>query len=130
MNRRAALVLTLVFGGFFVLFLIFLTIAFASVKAQGKHGKSPLGGNGPKIGVVELKGVIGEERTGIQGSREAEEIRDFAEDDDIKAIVVRIDSPGGAVAPSQEIWAEIKRSRKKKKVICSQGNLAASGGYY
>jgi protease-4 len=130
MNRRAAVVLVVVFGGFFVLFLLFLAIAYSAVRnTPERHaGKTSFGG--PKIGVVELKGTIGDEKGGIQGSREAEQIRDFAEDDKIKAILIRIDSPGGSVAPSQEIWEEIKRSRKKKKVVCSQGNLAASGGYY
>lgn len=130
MNRRATVVLAVVFGGFFILFLGFLGIAYTAVHSGGsaKHFKGA--SSGPKIGVVELKGTIGDDRNGIQGSKEAEQIRDFAEDDDIKAIVIRINSPGGAVAPSQEIWEEIIRSRKKKKVVCSQGNLAASGGYY
>ena len=52
------------------------------------------------------------------------------ERDDVKAIVVRIDSPGGAVGPSQEIHGEIKRLREKKKVVASMGTIAASGGYY
>lgn len=130
MNRRAAVVLVGVFGGFFVLFLIFLGLAFSALKGQDKRSRG--GGTGPKIGVVELKGTIGDDRNGIEGLREAEQIREFAEDDDIKALVIRIDSPGGAVAPSQEIWSEIKRTREKKnkKVVCSQGQLAASGGYY
>jgi protease-4 len=128
MNRRATVVLAVVFGGFFVLFLAFLGIAYSAVHGGGKHFKP--GSSGPKIGVVELKGVIGDDRNGIQGFREAEQIRDFAQDDDIKAIVLRINSPGGAVAPSQEIWEEVIRAKKKKKVVCSQGNLAASGGYY
>jgi protease-4 len=130
MNRRATVILAAVFGGFFLLFLVFLGIAFAAVKGQGSHKLKTLASNGPKIGVVELKGVIGEEKSGIAGNKEAEQIRDFAQDDEIKAIVIRINSPGGAVAPSQEIAEEIIRSRTKKKVICSQGNVAASGGYY
>lgn len=130
MNRRATVILAAVFGGFFLLFLLFLGIAFAAVKSQGNHKFKALASNGPKIGVVELKGVIGEEKSGIAGGKEAEQIRDFAEDDEIKAIIVRINSPGGAVAPSQEIAEEIIRSRTKKKVICSQGNVAASGGFY
>lgn len=130
MNRRSTVVLVGIFGGFFVLFLLFLGIAFAALKGQEKRIKGSTGG--PKIGVVELKGTIGDDRNGIQGLREAEQIRDFAEDEEIKALLIRIDSPGGAVAPSQEIWAEIKRTREKKnkKVVCSQGNVAASGGYY
>lgn len=124
-NKSTALVLGAVFGGLFLLFLVFLVLAWAAMK-----GGEMSTGTGPKIGVVELTGMIGDGKTGIEGRREAEQIREFAEDDGIKAIVVRIDSPGGAVAPSQEIWEEIKRSREKKKVVCSQGNMAASGGYY
>ena len=51
-------------------------------------------------------------------------------DKDIDAILIRIDSPGGAVAPSQEIAEAVKRARKDKRVICSMGTVAASGGYY
>jgi protease-4 len=130
MNRRATVILSVVFGGFFLLFLGFVTVAFVAVhQAGGKRFSFKGPATGPKIGVVELKGTIGDEK-GVQGSREAEQIREFAQDDDIKAIVIRINSPGGAVAPSQEIWEEINRSREKKKVVCSQGNVAASGGYY
>jgi protease-4 len=54
----------------------------------------------------------------------------FATDDSIKAVVVRIDSPGGSVGPSQEIHDEVQRLAEKKPVVCSLGNVAASGGYY
>lgn len=124
-NKRTAVVLSGVFGGLFLLFLIFLALAWAAVQ-----GGSVSVGNGPKLGVVELKGMIGDPKMGIDGRREAEQIREFARNDEIKAIIIRIDSPGGAVAPSQEIWEEIKRARTKKKVVCSQGGVAASGGYY
>lgn len=126
MNRRSLAVLAVVFGGFFILFLAFLGLAYSAIRSEGGHKLS----TGPRIGVVELTGMIGDAQNGIEGSREAEEIRDFAEDDEIKAILVRIDSPGGAVAPSQEINEEIKRAREKKHVLCSMGQTAASGGYY
>ena len=51
-------------------------------------------------------------------------------DSSIKALVLRVDSPGGGVVPSQEIYNEIKRFAAKKKVVVSMGSLAASGGYY
>jgi protease-4 len=57
-------------------------------------------------------------------------IKRFIDDDDMKAVVVRIDSPGGAVAPSQEIYDELGKLAEKKTVVCSMGNLAASGGFY
>jgi protease-4 len=127
MNRRSLALLAVVFGGFFVLFLVFLGLAFAALRGE-THARP--GTDGPRIGVVELRGVIGDPRNGIDGSREAEQVRDFAEDDDVKGILVRIESPGGAVAPSQEINEEIQRARARKKVVCSLGQTAASGGYY
>ena len=77
-----------------------------------------------KVGVVEIKGVIADARPVL------EKIKNFRKNDDIKAIVVRIDSPGGGVGPSQEIFREIQKTVKEKKVIASMGAIAASGGYY
>jgi protease-4 len=79
---------------------------------------------GEKVGVVELTGVISEAQPIIQ------QIKSFRENDAIKAIVLRIDSPGGAVGPSQEIYREIQKTTEVKKVISSMGAVAASGGYY
>jgi protease-4 len=77
-----------------------------------------------KVAVVEIIGVITESRD-IIGL-----IKRYREDTSIKAIVVRIDSPGGVVGPSQEIYREIRKTIGKKKVIASMGSIAASGGYY
>ena len=77
-----------------------------------------------KVGVVEIKGVITESKETINL------IKRFREDEDIKAIVIRIDSPGGVVGPSQEIYREIRKTIGEKKVIASMGSIAASGGYY
>jgi protease-4 len=67
----------------------------------------------------------------INDSRETiGRLHELRKDSRIKAIVVRIDSPGGSVAPSQEIFDAIQRAKKDKKVICSMGTVAASGGYY
>lgn len=79
---------------------------------------------GEKVGVVEVSGVISDARPIIQ------KIRSFRENDAIKAIVMRINSPGGAVGPSQEIYREIQKTVAVKKVIASMGAVAASGGYY
>ena len=76
------------------------------------------------VGVVEIEGAIADARDTIA------HIRKFREDEDIKAIVIRIDSPGGAVGPSQEIYREIRKTVGTKKVIASMGAVAASGGYY
>src|SRR4051794_27295014 len=85
---------------------------------------------GARIGIVEAKGTIGDPQTGVDADRIVKLLRKYEKDDDIKAVVLRVDSPGGAVAPSQEIHDAIKRIKAKKKVVVSMGGLAASGGYY
>ncbi len=78
---------------------------------------------GDKIGVVQIEGVITD-------SREiSDQIDEFANDDTIRAVVLRIDSPGGGVAPSQEIYQAVHELRKNKRVVASMGSVAASGGY-
>lgn len=85
-----------------------------------------LGGaeDGPKIGVVEIRGIISDSRHAL------EDLRRFRREETIRAVLVRIDSPGGAVGPSQEIYREIVKTRAKKPVVASMGQVAASGGYY
>lgn len=85
-------------------------------------GGSDFGGEA--VGVVEIEGAIADARDTI------EQIRSFREDEDIKAIVIRINSPGGAVGPSQEIYREIRKTVGTKNVVASMGAVAASGGYY
>lgn len=79
---------------------------------------------GPVIGVIEIKGIIDDSKTILKN------LKKFATDNNVKGIVIRIDSPGGAVGPTQEIYGEILKTLKKKKVYVSVGNMAASGGYY
>lgn len=76
-----------------------------------------------KVGVVPIEGVI------IDSADIIEQIDTFAEDDGIKAVILRINSPGGGVAASQEIYQSVLELRKKKKVVASMGAVAASGGY-
>lgn len=79
-----------------------------------------------KIGVVEVSGII------VGSKRILESLKRFADDRNVKGIILRIDSPGGAVAPSQEIYSQVRKIHEKgeKKIIASFGNVAASGGYY
>jgi len=77
-----------------------------------------------KVGIIEISGIITDAKNVICS------LKQFREDDSIKAIVLRIDSPGGGVGPSQEIFREIRKTIKSKKVIASLGSIAASGGYY
>jgi protease-4 len=79
---------------------------------------------GSGVGVVELKGPI------IDSKETVQQLADFADERSVRAIVLRIDSPGGVVGPSQEICAEVKRVAAKKAVVVSMGSVAASGGYY
>ena len=79
---------------------------------------------GAKVGVVEITGVITDAKHVIG------QLKRFRKEDSIKAIVIRIDSPGGSVGPSQEIFREIRKTIETKKVIASMGAVAASGGYY
>ena len=79
---------------------------------------------GEKVGIVEVTGNITSSKEIIYS------LKRFRENSSIKAIVIRIDSPGGAVGPSQEIFREIRKTVKTKKVIASMGAVAASGGYY
>jgi protease-4 len=79
---------------------------------------------GDKVGVVEVTGVISDSREVIRG------IKAFVEDAGVKAIVLRVDSPGGGVGASQEIYREVVKASMKKPVVASFGGVAASGGYY
>ncbi len=76
------------------------------------------------IGIIEVTGPI------LSSKKIIENIVSFREDDKIAAIVVRVDSPGGGIGPSQEIFRELMKTRKAKKVVASMGSVAASGGYY
>jgi protease IV len=77
-----------------------------------------------KVGVVVLSGIITDAKPVL------ENLDKFSKDDTIKAVILRIDSPGGAVAPSQEIYDRVISLKKEKKVVASMGTTAASGGYY
>jgi protease-4 len=79
---------------------------------------------GEKVGVLEVKGILLESQPFLK------QLDKFQKDSRIKAIVVRVNSPGGAVGPSQEIMRELEKVRKEKKIVASMSTLAASGGYY
>lgn len=101
-----------------IIFVLIFILAFVAATSIIKKF------TGEKIGVVEIQGVITDSRAIL------EQIDEFREDDSIKGVIVRIDSPGGASAPCQEIHKEIKKLREKKKVFVSMGSVCASGGYY
>jgi protease-4 len=105
-----------------VLFAVLLAVVVAAMSANGWA----FGPSGQSVALVKLQGVIYDSETPIK------RLERFGNDDRIKAIVIRVDSPGGGVAASQEIYQEIKRLRdeKQKKIVVSMGSVAASGGYY
>ena len=87
-------------------------------------GKGILFSPRERVGVVEIKGLLTDSATVIK------QLDRYRDDDTVKAIVLRINSPGGAVGPSQEILREVEKVRAKKKIVASLGTVAASGGYY
>ena len=104
---------------------VLMIFFFAVLFLTGRSIRKTAGfGFGEKIAVVEIKGVI------TQSSGIIEEIHQYEDDEGVKAIILRIDSPGGGVGPSQEIHREILKVKSKKKVVTSMGSVAASGGYY
>ncbi len=129
MDKRAAVVLAVIFGGLFLVLFGFMLLAYSAVKSTSFSSDLESSG-GARIGIVEAKGTIGELQSGVDADKVVKLLKKYEKDDDIKAIVLRVDSPGGAVAPSQEIHDAVKRVRAKKKVVVSMGSLAASGGYY
>jgi len=96
------------------------SIAFISYRKGGASG--PVFGD--KVALLEVRGMI------IDVQPVIEQLGKFTKDDSVKAIVFRIESPGGGVSPSQELFREIQRSAEKKPVVASMGSVAASGGYY
>ncbi|MBR4995188.1 MAG: signal peptide peptidase SppA [Alistipes sp.] len=87
----------------------------------------------PKVAIVYAQGEVADgegPETGIYGYSVAKKIREVAEDDDIKAVVLRVNSPGGSALAADIVWREVKLMQEKKPVIVSMGDYAASGGYY
>lgn len=108
-----------VLGGLSLLGLSLLSLRGAGGEAMG------LPSFGAKVAVVELTGTIVDPRPVVR------QLKQYRRDGSIKAIVLRIESPGGGVAASQEIYEEVKKTRQAGKVIvASLGSVAASGGYY
>jgi|ERR1041384_1027509 protease-4 len=104
----------------FGLTLLFLVI----VKSAGGETEE-FQGNGEKIAVVELQGEI------LSSEEIVRQFKKYREDNQIRGILFRVESPGGGVVASQEIFEEVKKTREHgKPVVVSMGALAASGGYY
>jgi protease-4 len=118
MKKNQLVMALLIVGAIFIFFVI---LALLLSRLSGHSNRFALGA---KVGVIEINGVI------TSATDILEDLRDFREDSAIKAIVLRIDSPGGSVAPSQEIHDAVKKTVELKPVVVSMGSVAASGGYY
>ncbi len=122
-RRHPYLFFLLIFSSIVAVSTLVLSILiFAGFKGMGLDSILP--SDEGVVGVVEVTGPI-------QDARNVNaELKRFREDENVRAVVIRIDSPGGAVGPSQEIYREIRKTLKIKKVVASMGSVAASGGYY
>ncbi len=117
--KKKDLVLAVIIGGSVLLFFGFMALAFL-----GESGDS-LSFDGQKIALIEVHGVLSNPTDFIR------QIKRYSKDNSIPVIVLDIDSPGGGVAASQEMYEEINRAKGKgKKIVASMRSVAASGGYY
>jgi protease-4 len=106
---------------FFVIFVFFAGIILFMTPFQRKAQSFALS---DKVGVIEVLGAITDSKSIV------DQLIDFGQNNAVKAIVLRVDSPGGGVGPSQEIYDEVVRVTQLKPVVISMGSVAASGGYY
>ncbi|MGB9080105.1 MAG: signal peptide peptidase SppA [Desulfuromonadaceae bacterium] len=119
MSKKIVIIAAAVLLSLAVLFALSVKIAATIIGSEKSHLLSREG-----VGLVEVKGMILDSKETIR------QLRYFLKQDSVKSVVLRVDSPGGIVAPSQEIYAEVKKFAARKKIIVSMGSLAASGGYY
>lgn len=118
MKKRPFLIAILLLGA---IFLFFIAMVYTISGIMGRPAGLSVG---KKVGIIEVTGVIAASREII------EQLIDFRDDAAIKAIILRVDSPGGGVGPSQEIYEEVRKTVDIKPVVVSVGSVAASGGYY
>ena len=107
----------LVLGAIFVFFLVLLAI-LSHFQGGDKFAL------GDKVAIIEVEGMI------VSAGKTIERLHAAEDDASVKAVVLRIDSPGGGVGPSQEIHDEVVKLVQTKPVVVSMGSLCASGGYY
>jgi protease-4 len=126
-QRRARVLLWILIGGgaFFLFLLAVFALLYVTLRPSGEQTTSVFGG-GDKIGVVDLEGLI------VTPEIVVRQLKRFGDDDSIKAIILHINTPGGGVAATEEIYQEVRRieQEKHKKVIASVETVGASGGYF
>src|SRR6202030_545468 len=124
-GRSRTLLWVLIGGGAFFLFVLAVfTLVYLTLHAGGAD--AGITAFGDRIGVVDLDGVI------LSPQPVVGQLKKFADDSSIKAIILHVNSPGGGVAASEEIYREVKRirSEKKKRIVVSIETVGASGAYY
>jgi len=125
-ERRSHTLLWILIGGgaFFLFVLAVFSLVYLTLHAGSNQ--AAFAGFGDRIGVVDLDGVI------LSPQPVVSQLKKFADDSSIKAIILHVNSPGGGVAASEEIYREVKRVReeKKKQVVVSIETVGASGAYY
>ena len=125
-DQRSRTVLWILIGGgaFFLFVLAVFSLVYLTLHAGGNE--AGFGGFGDRIGVVDLDGVI------LSPQPVVGQLKKFGDDSSIKAIILHVNSPGGGVAASEEIYREVKRIReeKKKRIVVSIQTVGASGAYY
>jgi protease IV len=125
-DKRSHTLLWILIGGgaFFLFVLAVFSLVYLTLHAGSNE--TAFSGFGDRIGVVDLEGVI------LSPQPVVGELKKFADDASIKAIILHVNSPGGGVAASEEIYREVKRIRegRKKRVVVSIETVGASGAYY
>jgi protease-4 len=116
----------LIILGIVAVFAIGFTLVLLSMFGNASESTETITtGSGDKIALVELKGIISSSEDIVR------QMKKYREQRGVKAILLRIDSPGGGVVASQEMYEEVRKTRESgKPVVVSMGALAASGGYY
>jgi protease-4 len=103
---------------------LFFAVSTVAIISNTWFGEARFSGGPDRVAVIDLKGVI------YKSGAFTKKVSRLLEDGKVKALVVRINSPGGLVGPSQEIYQSLRRANEKIPVIASIGSLGASGGYY
>src|SRR5438445_2913567 len=123
-EKRSRTFLWIVIGGgaFFLVVLAVFALVYVTLQPRKDHSLA----FGDEIGGVDLEGVI------LSPNPVVQQLKKFGDDDSIKAIILHVNSPGGGVAASEEIYREVKRIRddKKKRIVSSIETVGASGAYY
>ena len=122
MAKKSDVVIGVIIIVSFLFFSLVVLFAFMGISGEGELS---LAGMGKKVAIIDLHGVINNSADIIR------QLKKYTKDSSVPAIVMHIDSPGGGVAPSQEIYEEMKKAKENgKRIVASMGSVGASGGYY